>query len=367
MTVKEIGLLVYGLTALVVSKHVTLDSFAGKPGRYGSEVIMSERARLLKSIADITADYRAGEIPAPTPEHVDRWINQFSLPVQQPILAEMEHVLSRTYLTKANVQKFLAMLVKNPKLTGADPCNFWRGVTFLDIQGGGNSQRDMLNLFGDELRKACGFSVAQCSSVGTNAFIYLDDVLFSGNRIFRDLTRWIGSGAPKSAIVHVVTMGLHCGGQFYAKQRIEKAAADAVKSINLIWWRSVEIEDRRTYTATSDVLRPTSIPNDPDTQAYVQSLRYPPTLRTAGSAGGRGFFSSEQGRNLLEQEFLKTGVHIRDICPRLTAVQRPLGHMTLETLGFGSMIVTYGNCPNNAPLVLWAGNPWYPLFARKTN
>lgn len=55
------------------------------------------------------------------------------------------------------------------------------------------------------------------------------------------------------------------------------------------------------------------------------------------------------------------------MCPYLNEYQRPLGNMVLETLGFGSMLVTFRNCPNNSPLALWAGDPWYPLFPRKVN
>jgi hypothetical protein len=55
------------------------------------------------------------------------------------------------------------------------------------------------------------------------------------------------------------------------------------------------------------------------------------------------------------------------MCPNLNKYQRPLGNMLLETLGFGSLIVTFRNCPNNAPLALWAGDPWHPLFPRTTN
>ena len=79
------------------------------------------------------------------------------------------------------------------------------------------------------------------------------------------------------------------------------------------------------------------------------------------------FFSSEEGRDVLEQELLVAGAKIRDLCPQLNKYQRPLGNMILETLGFGSTIVTFRNCPNNAPLAFWAGNPWYPLFERKIN
>ena len=96
-------------------------------------------------------------------------------------------------------------------------------------------------------------------------------------------------------------------------------------------------------------------------------MHHQPHLRTAGQVGGNGIFASDAGRQLLEQEFLKAGVRIREMCPNLGETQRPLGHMTLETLGFGSLIVTFRNCPNNAPLALWAGDPWHPLFARTTN
>ena len=102
-------------------------------------------------------------------------------------------------------------------------------------------------------------------------------------------------------------------------------------------------------------------------KAYVAAMRFPPHLRTAGHVGGSGIFSSDAGRQLLETEFLKAGVRIRQMCPHLNQYQRPLGNMILDTLGFGSLIVTFRNCPNNAPLALWAGDPWVPLFPRTTN
>ena len=51
----------------------------------------------------------------------------------------------------------------------------------------------------------------------------------------------------------------------------------------------------------------------------------------------------------------------------VTTIRLILLCATLETLGFGSLIVTYRNCPNNAPLALWVDAPWYPLFPRTTN
>ena len=129
----------------------------------------------------------------------------------------------------------------------------------------------------------------------------------------------------------------------------------------------MELEDRRAYASSSDVLRPASIPDTVEVKQYVEAMTYKPNLRIPGNVGSNSLFSSEEGRNLLEQEFLKAGVRIRQMCPNLGVTQRPLGHISLETLGFGSLIVTFRNCPNNAPLALWVGDPWYALFPRTTN
>ena len=168
-------------------------------------------------------------------------------------------------------------------------------------------------------------------------------------------------------MVHVIVIALHRGGQYYARTNLEKAAQQCGKKIQFTWWRIVELEDRKTYINKSDVLRPTRIPADVTTQAYVDAMTHKPVLRTPPGIGDLKIFSSDEGRELLEQQFLAKGAYIRTVCPLLNKYQRPLGNMLLETLGFGSTIVTFRNCPNNAPLVFWAGDPWYPLFQRKTN
>jgi hypothetical protein len=324
------------------------------------------RQELLESIASTIADYRAGQIPQIDAAHVERWIKQFDKAVRDPILTELDHVLKETYLSKPAVKKFLASLVKNEDLATADPCAFWRDVAFLDIQQGGNSQHVMLAMFDEVLHKHCGFRIKDCGAKQA-AFVYLDDAIFTGNRVLNDIRAWIQTKAPKKAKLHVITVAFHRGGQWYAGKEIEKAASAAKKAVDISWWRCLEIEDRKSKIDVSDVLRPTSLSADKLTTNYVQSLRYPPTLRTAGNLGKNEFFSSESGRHLLEQEFLKAGLYIRSVCPHLNKYQRPLGNMVLDALGFGSLFVTFRNCPNNCPLALWAGDPWYPLFIRKIN
>lgn len=61
----------------------------------GKTTKVTERDELLASIAATTADYREGDLAAPTPAHVERWISQFEAAARLPILREMDHVLRR--------------------------------------------------------------------------------------------------------------------------------------------------------------------------------------------------------------------------------------------------------------------------------
>lgn len=320
---------------------------------------------LLERIAAITADYRAGELPPPDADHVGRWIAQFDQPVREPLLRELAHVLERTYLSKVRCRQFIETVASSSKLAGDDPASFWRIADVLRIQQGGNSQKDMVALFAATLKTR--FGMPALPQGGTRTFIYLDDVSFSGNRVLNDLRAWIAGPAPNTGTVYIVVLGSHNSGRSYATHNLKRAARDAGKTLDFKWKGLMTIEDDLSKPNISDVLRPASIPADPLVQAYVAGMQHKPVLRTPGTAGKLNLFSSEEGRHLLEQEFLKAGCRIRQMCPHLKVRHRPLGFSFLETLGFGTMMVTYRNCPNNAPLALWAGEPWNPLFARKNN
>lgn len=325
---------------------------------------------LCNNIASIIADYREGEISKPTAQHVATWVGQFQPNIQDSILQEMKHVLENSYFKRDNVVQFINGLIKNNKLVDGAPAEFWPTVNFLDIQQGGNSQREMLCQFDLALKTSLGFGINNCGGHG-GPFVYLDDVIFSGNRVRHDLEPWIKAYAPQTCTIHVIVMAFHRGGQWYASGRIKQAALEAGKNISVHWWRCVEIEDRRNCLNISDVLRPSVLSADPMTQQYVQMLTdcgYPPLVRTVMNPPYQSpFFSSESGRQILEQSFLEVGLRIRQTCSFLPDKIRPLGYSILKTLGFGSVIVTFRNCPNTCPPAFWAGNPWYPLFPRKTN
>jgi hypothetical protein len=335
---------------------------------------MTERGNLLESIASTIKDYRAGEIEAPTAEHVGRWVTQFGGNVQIPLLREVDHVFKETYLSRQWVSDWLADLVRTEQLAGTDPCAFWDDANFLRIQQNGNSQDEILELFGEVLEQQCSIGIDQSGNAASANYIYLDDVMFSGNRVGNDLAAWIETEAPAVATIHVVVVAIHTSGEWLVGKRLKQAVADSGKKIEIHYWRARTIENRKYYKDTSEVLWPTGIPDDVQVRAYVdQAHKFPFEPRSPG--GKLGPFSSEEGRQLLEREMLIAGARIRGFCRNPRGIMRPLGFSPFG-VGFGSMLVTFRNCPNNCPLALWWGDPeapassplsrWYPLFPRKT-
>jgi hypothetical protein len=333
---------------------------------------MSERDDLLASIAVTIKTYRQGELAEPSTTHVDRWARQFAATDQLPFLREIDHVMRQTFLTKHTVTEFLSNLVRNEQLAGKNPSAYWARANVLQIQKAGQSQKEMVKLFAKTLREQCGLKLATCGAPNGD-YVYLDDVLFTGSRVASDLESWIASNAPSNALVHVIVIALHTGGHWYiTANRLRKAIAASGKTITLKFWRMVELENRKNRKDESDVLWPAVVPADSPVQAYVASeQRFPLVLRNKG--GKFKIFSSEAGREMLEREFLIAGVKIRSMTSSPKAVVRPLGFSNFG-VGFGSMIATYRNCPNNSPLAMWWGDPtatsgplnWYPLISRKT-
>jgi len=331
---------------------------------------VSEKSDLLASIAKTISGYRAGEIVQPA-DHVGRWAGQFTSANLVPFLREFDHVIRQSYLTEKVVGEFLAKVVSTEKLAGKSPKAYWSRANFLRIQKAGQSQKSMLGQFGSILLEQFGLNIAKCGS-DDGDFIYLDDVIFSGGRVGDDLKSWIIDKAPNNANVHVIVLAYYRYGEYSAKNNVQKAIREAAKNIRITYWRLHELENRKFYKDSSDVLWPTTVPQLPDVEAYVASeKRFPLEPRKPG--GPLGMFSSEHGRQILESEFLIAGVKIRSLTQTPKDVIRPLG-LGHFGVGFGSLIATYRNCPNNCPLGIWWGDPkatsgalhWYPLLPRKT-
>lgn len=329
------------------------------------------RTKLLASLSATIADYRKG-IPPRSPELIDAWLEQFPEESQEPLLDGLNHVLRRTYISKDAFRAFLTGLAGTDKLAqGEKPGRFWKSVNFLDIQRGGRSQKEILSLFDGLLEEIHGFGVNDAGSPD-GEYVYLDDCIGTGSRVRTDLCAWLEGDAPEESKVHIITPVLYAG-SYWIDDRIAETAAANGKKIHLQKWRleDFHMENRRAYRNSADVLWPSSLPADPDVQAYVKSLEaagYPPILRKPGNPGASGIFRDDAQKQLMEHALLVRGCEIRRDCANLRETARPLGYQTLQALGFGSMFVTFRNCPNNCPLAFWVQQEEYPtLFPRRTN
>lgn len=168
----------------------------------------------------------------------------------------------------------------------------------------------------------------------------------------------------------MILIALHSSGWWYITNTRLKASVEA-KNIDLQFWRANEIENRLYKKDESEVLWPVTVPAEATVQAYVAGLGAG-KVQLRNPSGPNSVFSSEEGRQILEQEFMIAGAKIRAMSnPK--DFYRPLGCGNFG-VGFGSTIVTYRNCPNNTPLAMWWGDgskqasalSWYPLLPRKT-
>ena len=333
---------------------------------------------LLASIAETISDYRSGEIPIPTPEHVERWVQQFPAEAQDPILEEVDHILKRTYFSEKRIRQFLDGLAQNEKLVGDSPREFWERVDPLRIQVRGTSQGDMTTKLSQVVHERYGVHLGS-GATPPKTYIYLDDVLFTGNTALGDLGPWISSLPNEETFLHMVFVAVHGYAEYRVDKNLKELIRDSGKPITFRIWRSLVIEDRKYCTDKSEVLRPTRTNGDPGVESFAAGLAaagFPPVLRPQGAMPDRPFFCSAESRDILEWELLRAGSKILHRCANPKPAMRPLGFSTLRILGFGATVVTYRNCPNNAPLALWWGNPnepegtplaWYPLLPRRSN
>ena len=336
---------------------------------------MTARDNLLESIATTISDYREGEIPKPTPDHVERWVSQFPEEVQEPLLKELNHILDTTYFQKTWVVDFLKRQIQLKKLAGDDPCNFWKNANFLKIQLNGHSQEEMLKIFGESLQEQCDLQIEDCGSKD-GPFVYLDDGLFNGFRAGDDLCAWLEDDAPEKGDVYLLMIASHKYGEWKVQQTLKVKAKELNKSINFHYWRAISFENRKYNSKNSEVLWPAILPDDELLKAYMaEDHKFPFEVREPGGICEHEVFSCEESRQLIETQLLLAGLKIRSFCENPSSSLRPLGFSPFG-LGFGATVITFRNCPNNCPLTLWWGDPeadeshpfskWYPLLPRKT-
>lgn len=334
---------------------------------------MVERDNLLTQVAEKISAYRPGEIPVPDKQHVDRWLSQFTPKNQLPLLRELNHLLGCSFLDKSDTEDFITSLINRKPPSNEDQKNYWKGINFLSIQLYGESQKELLKIVNKTLQEQFSLSTEECG-IGSDKYLYIDDILFSGGRVQQDIREWVNNKAPSEAKIEICLIAAYTLGLHETQRAISRIIRDSGKNIKVSYNHKITIENRKSYNTNSQVFWPILPQEDPTINDYITQLKseYPPVTRGTRKEILAPFLS-EEGRQTLENEFLLAGIKICQKIENPTEILKPLG-FSRYGIGFGSTIITYRNCPNNCPLALWWGDPeaetgplnWYPLLPRKT-
>jgi len=328
----------------------------------------------IKLLADKLEDYRVKDYLNPKEENIDKWLSQFTPKNQEIILDEMINIVDKLYITEQIVNDFLKGLVKNENLTGTNPTDFWGNVSLLNIQKNGNSQNKMVQKLVYYVKKELDINVS-INCLEKPRLIYVDDFLFSGSKLYQDISNEFTNDSHGS--IDIIYIGYYTYGKFNANKRLE----ENFPNITFKYLRIIELENRVHCINKSCVLWPTSdLASNTNIQNFLgkrhtQKFREPSSgISGYGCIEQDNLFTSENNRQILEKEFTLAGLTIINKAMEQRwdmSSWKPLGFSSFNNLGFGSMILSYRNCPNNAPLCLWWGNwnsnsIWYPLFQRNT-
>lgn len=298
-------------------------------------------------------------------KHVIRWVEQFEPSEQLFVLLYTSLILNKreTYLTK---KKYKAAIERY--ILSMDT-QVLQNTVFLDLQRPGLSQDHALNIMNSIVPINRGLN-------GGSHFVYFDDVAGTGGTTVRELTDWInGRFEPNNCELSIVYLCGYTYGCFDVHNKVFNVIQDSGKNIRLTYPNCVDMayENRKTYSAESDVLWPT--------RELLQSSSI--SLGAARENFIKGYiFKHEALRNWYESIMLKKGLDIINRYNTGHEWLRPLGFSSFYGAGFGGIAMTYRNCPNNTPLPFWFGprvldmiprydhsdpnqNDWYPLFIRE--
>jgi hypothetical protein len=309
-------------------------------------------------LATLVAEYQGGKYQASADARVKLWLTGFASALRTPIAEELAHVLGLAFLSHKQAVSSVRRWLKRPSEVSWGLVETWNDATFLSVQTAGGSQRALMKLLDAEAAKLDQQPVSACT--GSKLFVYVDDVSVHGMRLLKDLKPWIKNKAPRKGELLVLLQRRRFGNQEYLNEQLMDCAFDAGKTMRVNWWVDLEF-------SSDDCYSPMALPDDPDLTHYLKDSGVSPQLRTSDGVGQ--YFSSEAGRELLEREFLLAGVRVLEANPNLSPKKymRPLGNTIWKGLGLGVPIVTWRNCPNSAPLCLWAEGHVPPLFPREAN
>lgn len=353
--------------------------------------------QLIDEVFDQLKDYRADELlpnVKMTKIRIKRWIEQFAEDDREFILTELKHIFSTRYCSKVSVKAFLKAVVdKLTKDLGYKSApDFLRMTVFLDLQPKRKSQKVLLKLLAELLTENYDFNISDCGTTQKKHFVYIDDILCTGNTLIQDIKDWSGgiyhdkktnldAINDKSADLIFAYIFIHA--KNYQKKKAEmKFKIGKEISANHKMYRRMEIENNEGDISSSlDFTFPLESEEQEiidyketivsQVDEYTEEKKYPKShedfYRAEGTPKKEKLFTSPENRNRFEEIMLKKGIQILNNANVNVTNIRALGFSlkSHKNFGFGTLCFTWRNIANNTPLVFWyAGGGFYPLFVK---
>jgi len=314
-----------------------------------------------------------------TPEvaeaHTKRWIEQFDQEDRDVILEETRFILDRNYLPISEFKRNIAMLFGKGVWgdAGGTAIQQARFIT----QHSGKGQSAIFQLVDQYMTREYGLTIEQCGLEQPEQFLFIDDCAFTGNTALADVVKAIGS-SPTMRYLHLWFMAGYTSGINYLQNQLQVICQ--ARGIDLKIWCGRTYCDSVT-DPTLDVMRPcrTLCQQNigvPFVARQMRGVAVPNSVfRADAFPPVETLFSNSTARRILEQAFLLQGIDLVSACSAPRPDMKPLGFVQGQSFGFGAMVFTYRNTPNNCPLVMWWGDPekygpnhplgqWYPLLPR---
>lgn len=346
---------------------------------------------LINDIYEIIKDYRQDESKMSV-NRINRWIRQFPESERIFILTELKSILASRYFSKTKIVKGLETIIEYvSRIHGfTTPADFLKVTSFIDHQPEGKSQKELLALLRDISLTKFDLALSNHNPVNPHYFIYLDDLLCTGDTLFKGLVQNTYGGenngwlyqeinnqthldylmANKAKIL-ILYFVIHKHNYNNFKYRLKSQLGQDISSYyNAYAFKWIE-NDFKNMDSKLDYLFPTKDNQPQNILDYSMSLGVSNDLgvyRVSTRPTTETFFSSKENRIRFENIMLQQSMRLYELAgdtrnPRM----RPLGYglISHKNLGFGTLCFTYRNVPFNTPLVFWYQyHGWLPLFER---
>tara|TARA_B100000131_G_C18073737_1_gene595556 strand:- start:258 stop:1406 length:1149 start_codon:yes stop_codon:yes gene_type:complete len=351
---------------------------------------MAKNKSLINNLYQIVKDYRADEnegVGMVNKDRIEQWVDQFDKKDREFILSETVHIFKDKYLSKFEVKNVLLGAIKsmvkfdNPP---ADIQSFLSNSIFLDLQPKGKSQGIILEILKSVIKDKLNIKIKTSTLDKLNDnqakhYIYIDDVLCSGNTYYQDIFDFLNSQSNSgdkyyrkllNGNVYVHNCFIFAHRDNFGKKLTQlklKLHPDINNNFFQCYYHRL-IDNTQDSDSKFEILKPIENHqiqeiNDYKDKINLQVDRYingkykkaDDYFRDPNIPNDEIFFTSFENRIRYEKIVLLKGIEIINNSNAVKPNIRALGYSLPSTrdFGFGTICFTWRNVPNNTPLVYW--------------